>query len=335
MAVTKSTTVSPSKQDLMIYVEQEMLSHAEPVLVLEKLGQIKPVPKNKGRIIEFRRPRVWDANTTPLAEGVTPAPRTFSYDHVSCTLSQFGEVSQLTDVIEETYTDPVLNDMTMITGENAGRSKEQLIFGVVKAGTNVVYANDSSRAAVNTVISRDKLDLATRSLRNNKAMRFTKILDGSTNTKTSPIEASYIAVCHTDLEHDLENLPGFVPVAEYGNRKLISEYEYGAVGKTRFITTPDLDAWASAGGTPGSTVLSTDGSSADVYPVLIFGREAFGCCPLRGQGAIEPTVIPVGNKTKDDPLGQRGYVGYKFWHGTVVLNEGWMVRLEVGASALS
>ncbi len=59
---------------------------------------------------------------------------------------------------------------------------------------------------------------------------------------------------------------------------------------------------------------STSGTSADVYPILVFGENAYGTVPLRGMGSVEPSIIPVGQKTKDDPLGQRGYVGWKSWH---------------------
>ena len=50
--------------------------------------------------------------------------------------------------------------------------------------------------------------------------------------------------------------------------------------------------------------------------------------------AVEPAIIPVGQKDKSDPLGQRGYVGWKSWHLTLRLNEVWMTRLEVAVSSL-
>jgi N4-gp56 family major capsid protein len=34
-----------------------------------------------------------------------------------------------------------------------------------------------------------------------------------------------------------------------------------------------------------------------------------------------------------DPLGQRGSVGWKAWTGCVILNDAWMARLEVAATA--
>jgi N4-gp56 family major capsid protein len=49
---------------------------------------------------------------------------------------------------------------------------------------------------------------------------------------------------------------------------------------------------------------------------------------------VEPSIIPVGQKTKDDPLGQRGYAGWKMYHVAVILNDLWMERLEVAVTDL-
>ena len=84
----------------------------------------------------------------------------------------------------------------------------------------------------------------------------------------------------------------------------------------------------------GTTMVSTTGTSADIYPMLFFGKEAYGTVPLRGQGAVEPTVLRPGVKDKADPLGQRGYVGWKTWFTAVILNQVWMARLECGVTAL-
>ena len=48
-----------------IYAADQMLEHAKPVMVLEKLADSKSMPKNKSDTIKFRRPRVFDAATVP------------------------------------------------------------------------------------------------------------------------------------------------------------------------------------------------------------------------------------------------------------------------------
>lgn len=332
--MTTTTSTSPGiSQRTNVHAERQMLKHAGPVIVLDKLGLTKPMPKNKSTTMKFRRPKTFTAATTPLAEGQTPTATAFQYEDVSVTIKQYGQVVIVTDVIQDTHEDPVLNDATTQCGENIGRTMEALNWAVLKAGTNAFFANGSARGDVNTAISYTKQMAVTRALKAQKAMPITQILAPGPNYATRSVEPAFVAVAHTDLEHDIRALPGFLPVAQYANRKAISEYEIGSCVDVRYILSPDLGSIADAGAAT-STMVSTGGTDADVYPVLYFGKEAFGVVPLRGQGAVSPTIIPVDTKTKDDPLGQRGYVGWKTWHASVILNDNWMARLEVSATAL-
>jgi N4-gp56 family major capsid protein len=317
-----------------VYAERQMLKHAMPHIVLDKFGLQKQMPKNKSQTIKFRRPRTFSANTAPLTEGVTPAAVPFGYDDVSVSLKQYGMLVSITDVIEDTHEDPVLNDATLQVGENIGRTREALTYGVLKAGTSVFYANGASRAAVNTKVSTSKVRAVIRYLRGNKAATITQILAPSPDYQTRAVEASYIAVTHTDVEQDIRDLTGFTKVAEYGQRRPVSEHELGTYESVRFITSADLSPWEDAGGAHGGTVVTTSGTKADVYPILFFGREAYGIVALRGMGAISPAIIPVNQRDKSDPLGQIGYVGYKMWFACVILNQTWMSRLEVAVSVL-
>lgn len=320
-----------------VYAERQMLKHAGPVRILDKFGMLRPIPKNKTQTIKFRRPRVFTAATTPLVEGVTPSATQFRYDDVEATLKQYGQVVEITDHIEDTHEDPVLNDASVQAGENIGRTMEALDWGILRAGTNVAFANGTQRDHVNTPISLNKVRAVVRALKAQKAMKITRVLDSSVNFATRAVEPAFVAVMHTNVEQDVRNLAGFLPVAQYGKRQPISEYELGSVEDVRFICSPDLDPFASAGAArdgAAGRMLSTNETNADVYPILFFGKEAYGLVPLRGQGAISPTILRPGVRDKSDPLGQRGYVGWKAWHTAVILNHVWMARLEVAVTEL-
>ncbi len=328
-----TSTSAGISQRTLTYAEVTMLEHAEPVMVLEKFGTTKPMPKNKGVKIKMRRPKPFEKATTPLLEGVTPTSSSFGYEDVEGTLKQYGDVATFTDVIEDTHEDPVVNDMSMMCGENIGATKEALMWGVLRGGTNVFYANGTSRSQVNTPITKTKQRAVTRALKNQKAKKITKILSSSVNYGTQSVEASYIAVAHSDLESDIREMAGFTAVADYGQRKPVCPEEIGSVEDVRYVLSPDLDAFLDAGGAKGSMV-SASGTSADVYPVLFFGKEAYGTVPLRGEGAVDPSIIPASKKTKDDPLGQRGIVGWKTWFLAMILNQAWMARLECAVTDL-
>lgn len=329
---TGTTRYGDINQRTAAWAATEMLAHAEPVIVLSKMGLTKPMPKNKAETVKFRRPITLGAATAPVVEGVTPSPQKILYEDVSATLRQYGRPIEITDKVVDMSEDPVLQTASMLAGQQAAETLEAVLYGVLKAGTNVFYANGASRAAVNTPVTLNKQRAVTRALNAQKARKITRMLSSGPAYGVSAIEASFVGVAHTDLEHDLRGLTGFVPTAKYGTRQTISDYEIGAVDNVRYVLSPDLTSFPDAGGAAGA-MLSTTGANADVYPILYFGQDAFGSVPLKGSEAIVPMVVNA-KPTDSDPMAQRNYVSWKTWFTAVILNELWMARLEVAATAL-
>lgn len=326
----------------LIRAEQEMLKHAEPIIVLGNFGSQKEQPMNKTDTVVFRRlnPFNMQANGTPsitaanfiLAEGQTPNSNTISYTDVSVTLQQYGVLFKFSSKAELMYEDDIPSDMSKLTGETMAEVAEMIRYGVLKGGTNVLYANGSSRDAVNTVVSLALLRKAARTLNSNRARRVTQRLSSGPNFGTAPVEPGYVVFVHTDVESDIRNMPGFTKVEEYAQRKPVHDREIGSVENFRFVTSPLLAPFDEAG---ASTLNGCLGSSnVDVYPVIVIGEDAWGNVALKGMGAVKPTILSARQKNHANPLGQFGYVGGDFWMATVRLNENWMVRLEVGATSL-
>ena len=328
----------------------EILGHAVPVEVLGITGMQRQIPKNNGKTVVYRRYLPYgaaytNANTINrpvattaghiLTEGITPTADTLVPQDVTVTLQQYGCLYQVTDQVVDTYEDDIPSEMKKQCGERVGLVREMVRYGVIKAGTNAYYAGGSSRATVDDHISLNLLRKVSRNLQANHAKRVTGILAPSPNYATKAVEASYLVFCHSDCESDIRDLAGFTPVAEYGSRKVVNENEIGSVENFRFVTSPELAPYADAGAAIGTTGLySTTGVSVDVYPIIVVGEDAWGQVALRGADSLDPTWIPPGTKDKSDPLGQRGYIGAKFYMNATVLNEGWMAVIESGISAL-
>ena len=328
--------------------EREMLKHAMPIKVLSTFGTQKQIPQNKTDTVVFRRALPIDAgsNGAPsitasnylLQEGVTPGARTISYQDVQVTLQQYGVLMKLSSKAEAMYEDDIPGDMVKLVGEHMASIEELISYGVVRGGTNVVYANGASRSAVNTAVTLNKLRQAARQLESAHAQLVTEKLASSVNFNTTAIEPGYLVFIHTDMEADFRNLANFVPVARYGQQKPVHEREIGTVERFRIVTSPYFKPFLSAGGSiTAGTFLSnggTSGTTADVYPVMVVAQEAWGQVALKGMGAIQPIYLPAKQITHANPMGQFGYVGANFYKNAVRLNENWMVRIECACSAL-
>jgi len=331
MATTTYTSLS---QRTNAFAAKEMLAHAEPILCLAKFGMTKPMPKNKANVIKFRRPVPLAVATTPLTEGTPPTAKAMTYEDVTVTLSQYGDIVEITDVVHDLAEDPVLKDSAMMCGEQAAETIETLMWGVLQGGTNVFYQNGTQRSDVNSVISLDKQRAITRALKAERAKKVTSMLSSSVKYGTEAVDAAFIAFAHTDLEADIRDLTGFVPTEKYGSMKALP-YEIGKVEDVRYILTPVLTQIEDAGGLASTnTTLSTTGTNSDVYPIIYAGKDAYGHVALKGAEAMTPTIINPGQLDKSDPLGQKGIVGWKTYHKSFIANQAWMARLEVAASAL-
>lgn len=331
-----TTTYGSLSQRTAAFAMVEALSHAEPIIVLGKFGMPKPIPKNKAETVKFRRPIPYGAVSVALTEGTAPTARALSYEDVSLTLSQWGDVAELTDKVEDLAEDPVLKDMMQLAGEQAAETVEAVTWGVIKGGTNVIYTNGSARNTLNTALTGstglNKLRLAAQSLYSARAKKITSILGASPNIATQPVEAAFVAFIHTDQIADVRGITGFVHVSEYGQRSVLCPEEVGSVEDFRFIASPLLSPILNA----GSATLNgmKGGANVHVYTCVIVAKEAYGLCPLKGAGAITPMVLNPNEPRGGDPLGQKGTVGWKAWFNAVRLNESWMTRIESGATSL-
>jgi len=334
--MAKSTYASIS-QRTNAYAATVMLAHAEPILVLQKFSLAKPMPRNTADNVKFRRAVPFTVSTTPLTEGVTPTAHAIGYADVSVTLAQYGDVTEITDKVADLAEDPVLKDAAMLSGEQAAETLEMVTYGVAKGGTNVFYDTDADvRNTVNSIITLDRQRKVVRFLKAQRGRPITSMLDASPNYGTSAIEGGYLAFAHTDVEADIRKLAGFVPVAEYGSRKPLCPEECGSVEGVRYLLSPLFTPFINAGGTASTHgVISTGGTSADIYPVMFMAKDALGVVALKGPNAITPMIVQPGTPSAGDPLGQRGFISWKTYHSSVRLNESWLVRLEIAVDDLT
>ncbi len=327
------------------------LAHAVPKEVLALGCQMEQLPKNVGDNIIYRRWLPYGATTTTAStinrwtvnaaahittEGVTPAADTMTPQDVSVTMQQYAALYSYTDKTADMYEDDIPAEMEKQCGERMGLVREMVRYGALKGCTNAFFSGGTSRATVVQVITQNFLRKIQKNLLANHADMKTKILSADSAYDTSAIEAGFIVFCHTDCEPDIRDLPGFVPVAKYGQRQVINEYEIGAMERFRFITSPELAPYADAGGTAvtNNLVFTTSSSACDVYPIIVMGSDACYDVALRGAKSFSINHLKPSQIDKSDMLGQRGYVGTKFYSAALVTNNGWMAVGEVGVTSI-
>lgn len=312
------------------YAVFPLLVRGHEDMILERLGATYVLPDNKTKVAKFRRYEALPLATTPLVEGVTPAGTKPTITDVTATLVQYGDFIPFSDFIMDTHEDPLLKEYSALCMQQWTETIETIRWNVVKAGTNVGYANGTQRTDVNTPISLAAQRTATRALKRQRGKHITEIVSSNGNFRTEPLEAAYIAIAHSDVENDVRNMQGFIPTKQYGSGQKAWPNEIGAVEDVRYMRSTLFTPFADGGGTKGAMV-STLGTSTDVYPVVYFAANFYGIVPLKGKAAVTLSVVNP-KPASGDPLGQRGTVGWKTAQTAVILNDLWGYRLEVAAT---
>ena len=335
------------------FIVKDLMKRGMPYLILEKFGQAKPIPANSSKTIKFRRyfldttldnmstlynpkdyfsddaTNMFDPAYKTLTEGVTPTASALEHADLEATLSQYGDLVTITDQIIDHHEDNVLKEAVDILGEQAAIILEKVRFNVLKAGSNVVYANGTTRVGVNTKFTAATQRRVTRSLKRQLAKPITSVVKSSPSYGTEPIAPSFVGICHPDLEYDLRNCTGFVPTEKYGTMSPW-EGEIGKITDVRYILSTIIEPWMGAGASSGTDVIETS-SVADVYPILYFARDAYGLVPFKGKNSVTPVVVNP-SPSDSDPLAQRGHVGWKCMSACIILNDAWMSRAEVACT---
>ncbi len=321
------------------FAAKELLRRGQPHAILEKFGYFDPQGTKKTKTRTWRRYEPLAAADAPLVEGQTPQGQKLRKTDVEVTLKQYGDFVELTDAILDTHEDEVLNESLDLCSQQIVETTELIRFAALKAGTNVYYANSvASRLLVNSAPLRGDLRRIYRGFKRYRAMEITEIIKAGMDVSTEPVKKSFVVVGHTDLDADIRLLTGFTPTEKYASQKVLDESEIGSCENFRFCLTDLFAPWLAAATSISSgqtTFLSNGLASAgypDVYPLLAFGKYAYAIVPLAGKNVVKP-MVKNPEPTVGDELGQRGFVSWKMWQACAILQDTWMARYEVCATA--
>ena len=216
-----------SSVEMKTYYDTELIRNAEPLLVHDKFGQKRSIPKNGGKTIEFRRLNPFPKADKALTEGVTPDGKKLDWSKLSATVNQYGDYVTVSDMLDLTAIDNNILEAAVILGDQAGRTLDTVTREVINAGTNVQYA-------AGEVDSRHKLTP-------DHIMTVAAVKKAVNTLKkglAKKINGDYIAIVHSNVAYDLMNDSEWQSVKDY-NPKDWYEGEIGRIFGCRFIETTE------------------------------------------------------------------------------------------------
>ena len=313
MAMNKTTSTNLTAT-MQTYYDRKMLLDMKPRLLHYQYGQKRILPRNEGNTVSFRKWTPFAAATTALTEGVVPEGQDLAMTSVNAVVKQYGGYVTVSDALDLTALDPVINDAVELMANQGALSIDHLTRTELLTGTNVLYTNaKTSRATLTAVdkLTTKELRKAVRLLKHNRAPQ---VLRGG--------KGYYVAIVGPDAIYDLQEDALWQDVSKYQDSEQIYSGEIGRLFGCIVVETPEAAVFSGAGV-----------SGANVAATLVFGKDAYGVVDIEGEN-VRAIVKPAGSAGTADPLDQMSTVGWKAsGFAARILQNAWLVRIESGISA--
>ena len=310
------TTDSKLSAENKTFYDRALVEEAGPNLIHGQFGQKRPIPKNGGKRIQFRRYASLPKALKPLTEGVTPEGRKLSATAVEAEGNQYGDFVCLSDVLDLTAIDNNVLEATKAVGRQAGLTLDTITRNVLQSGTNVFYCPKVGANGVQTpVTDRSGLD-KTCTLTVDVVKKVAAMLKAANAPK---IDGDYVCILHPYVAYDIMSDPRWEEMHKYTTPENMYQGEIGRIAGVRFVETSEAAVYK---GTENSCP-----TGLAVFGCLFIAQGAYGVTEVTG-GGLQTIIKQLGSAGTADPLDQRSTVGWKALQTAEILMEPYMVRVE-------
>lgn len=266
---TTATTGNDLSPEMKTFYETELIRLVEPELIHNQFGQKRPIPKGKGKTIEFRKYDSLGKAMIPLTEGVTPTGQKLNVTSINATVSQYGGFVEISDMLMLTAVDNNLQEATRLIASQAAQTLDTVTREVLNGGTSVVYAGG--------VLSRKALVGGSDTAANNKYLTVTDIKKAVRNLKVQnakKINGYYVGIIHPDCAYDLTNDTEWKYPHQYQDTMELYNGEIGTIAGVRFVETTEAKVFHApnlAGTVRNLAVNNSDGYTGAITTLAFDG----------------------------------------------------------------
>ena len=304
--------------EMKTYYDMNLINEAEANLIHDQFGQKRPIPKNGGKTIEFRKFAPLPKATGALTEGVTPEGKSLDVSNVTATVQQYGDYITMSDVLELTAIDNTILEATKLLGSQAGRTLDTITRNILVSGTNITFCPKVADGKETEVKSRSALDTTSKLT----VKTIQKVVAKLRGQNAPTIDGKYVAIIHPYVAYDLMRDPEWIDAHKYANPTNLYEGEIGEIAGVRFVQTTEAKVW-----NDDTCPANGSGKYHSVFATLFIGKDAYGITEIEG-GGLQTFVKQLGSSGTADPLNQRSSVGWKGMKTAELLIQNYLVRVE-------
>lgn len=290
---TQTTGTASLSAEMKDFYSKDLIELASPNLIHAQFGAKKPLPKNGGKRVEWRRWSSFKKALKPLEEGVTPNGSKIDVGTITKEVQQYGDYSTVSDVLDLTAIDNVIVEHTAKHADNASLTLDTVVRNELVTGTQVLYAPViNADGSVTEVFSRAGITENSK-LTPEVVARAATILKKNNAPK---IDGDYVAIVHPSVYFDLMTHEKWIDISKYKNPEKIFNGEVGKLYNVRFVESTEAVVFCGADLSSTSrslTATKLEGTTVTISAVsaedaeALIGREIL----LYSGSAYEKAVI--------------------------------------------
>ena len=346
------------------YFSKELLSIVQQETILDQFSMKAPIPKNNGNkaisMFRFGPPSIGSVQTIS-SEGTAISSanyRALALNSLSKSLSQYGQVIGLTDILRATDLFNSLQQATKTSGLDMALWVDSVIRNVL-VGSNLTASGSSigsaaegggtfdnsdacgtSASSGGTCVYGNPATLTTQTFAGlnadttaaNTTMTASAVLDSMTRLKRNRaplINGGYVLATDPRVARDLMRDSDWLNASNYGNKgQPFYKGEVGSIYGCRVVT--QTNSFVSTGSATENDKFVYQASAAggglaagkDIIASFFFGNESFGIPALTGDDPLSPRIVITDTPDKSDPLNQLVTVGVKLYFAALRLAAG-------------
>ena len=237
------TDANALSAEMKTFYDKTLITLAGANLIHEQFGQKRPIPKNGGKTIEFRKFSKLPKALTAITEGVTPNGSKLNVSAVTCTVDQYGDYVEQTDMLELTAVDNTIVEATKELASQAGLTLDTVVRNELVGGTNVMYAPKLAANGTETEIA-SRADVTS-----DCRLRVKDVFKAAAELKAvnaPKIDGYYAAVIHPYVAYDLMQDAGeqWLGIQKYANPENMLKGEIGQLAGVRFVESTEAKIFA-------------------------------------------------------------------------------------------
>lgn len=142
MPITTTAQVPP---EVRTYFDRLLLTLARPYYIYDMFAQKRTIPLNSGDQMIFRRYATLSAATVPIQDGTTPPGDSLAVTDFSTQIQWYGNFVVITDQVQFTVQDRVLNEATRVLSLQLGLTIDTLIRNMMVATASSISCSNGKQ----------------------------------------------------------------------------------------------------------------------------------------------------------------------------------------------